>query len=350
MPNLDKDKLSAIRKMIKNNSLDAFILTDYNDIKYILGPVFQPEEAVMIIHPKGVYITARSLYEAPVKSDFPEVEIEGCDKDRELKAVEAAKKLKLKKVGFDAHKETYYAGKIYAAAGFIEKENFMVPVRAAKTEDELKKMKAAAKIAYKTYEHMLTWLEPGVTEIQAAEEIENFMKQNGASGVSFDTIVAFGKNTGNPHYGTGTVKLKNNMPVLLDFGCIYKNYCSDITRTFWFGDEPSAEFTEILHIVKDAHDEAVKLAKCGQTGAEIDAYARNLIEATGYGKYFTHRTGHGIGMQIHEEACISQDNTHTPIAENYCFSIEPGIYLVDKLGVRHEDCFYMTPKGMKQLK
>lgn len=350
MPKLDNAKLEAVRKLIKQNKLDAFIFTDYNDIKYLMGPVFQRNEAVMVIHPKGVYLTARSLYEAPVSKDFPEVTIEGCDKDRDLKTIAAIKKLKLKKVGFDALKESYRAGKNYTAAGFTEKENFLVPVRAAKTEAELKNMKAAAKIAYKTYEHMLTWLEPGVTEKETAEEIENFMKLNGASAPSFETIVAFGANTGNPHYCTGSAKLKKNMAVLLDFGCIFNNYCSDITRTFWFGDKPSKEFQEIYKIVKSAHDEAVEKAACGQTGAEIDAISRSYIEAAGYGKYFTHRTGHGIGMEIHEEANISQDNTDKPIGENYCFSIEPGIYIVGKVGVRHEDCFYMTKQGVKQIK
>lgn len=349
MPKLDTDKLSAIRKVIKSKGLEAFILTDYNDIKYIMGPVFQPEEAVMLIHPKGVYVTARALYEAPVAADFPEIKIEGCDKDRDLKAVAAVKKLKLKKVGFDAMRETYHSGKIYIEAGFTPEDNFMVPIRCVKTEDELKKMRAAAKIAYKTYEHMATWFEPGVTEKQAAEELDSFMKANGAEGCSFDTIVAFGANTGNPHYCTGNAKLKKNMPVLLDFGCIYKGYCSDITRTFWFGDKPSLEFLEIFNIVKSAHDEVVEKAVLGQSGAEIDAISRSYIEAAGYGKYFTHRTGHGIGMQIHEEGCISQDNDN-PILENYCFSVEPGIYLTGKLGVRYEDCFYMTAKGIKQIK
>ena len=183
-----------------------------------------------------------------------------------------------------------------------------------------------------------------------AEALLRYMKKNGASAPSFDTIVAFGANSGNPHYVTGKAKLKKNMPVLLDFGCIYKDYCSDITRTFWFGDKPSKEFTEILNIVKSAHDEVVEKARCGQSGAEIDAIAREYIEAAGYGKYFTHRTGHGIGMQIHEEACLSQDNTSVPIAENYCFSVEPGIYMAGKIGVRHEDCFYMTKDGIKQIK
>ena len=97
-------------------------------------------------------------------------------------------------------------------------------------------------------------------------------------------------------------------------------------------------------------DEVVEKARCGQSGAEIDAIARGYIEAAGYGKYFTHRTGHGIGMQIHEEACLSQDNTAVPIMENYCFSVEPGIYIAGKIGVRYEDCFYMTKNGIKQIK
>ena len=350
MPKLDADKLALIRRNIKKQGLDAFILSDYHDVKYLMGSIFNPGEVIMLIHSKGVYLTGRSLYEAPLTADFPEIKVEGCDVDRELRVVQTVRKMKLKKVGFDGLKETYHAGKIYEEAGFLNREKFLTPVRAGKTAAELKIMKDSAKILYKAYRHMLAWLEPGVTEKQAAEELESFMRKNGASGTSFKTIVAFGPNAANPHYITGRTKMKKNMPVLMDYGCVYKDYCSDITRTFWFGDTPSEEFIKIFSIVKAAHDEVVKKARCGQSGAEIDSIARNYIQAAGYGKYFTHRTGHGIGMQIHEDACLSQDNTSMPIKENYCFSVEPGIYIPGRIGVRYEDCFYMTKNGIKQIK
>ena len=125
---------------------------------------------------------------------------------------------------------------------------------------------------------------------------------------------------------------------LFTSSCIYKH------------PQLSRQYADIRVQMEREIDEVVEKARCGQSGAEIDAIARGYIEAAGYGKYFTHRTGHGIGMQIHEEACLSQDNTAVPIMENYCFSVEPGIYIAGKIGVRYEDCFYMTKNGIKQIK
>ena len=167
--------------------------------------------------------------------------------------------------------------------------------------------------------------------------------------LSFDIRVSFGANSANPHHVCDGTKLTKNTAVLFDWGAKYQEYCADMTRCFWFGPNAPKEYQTILSLAKRAHDTAAKKAKYKMTGAQIDKIARDIIEKAGYGKYFTHRTGHGIGMQDHERADISQINNE-PILENYCFSIEPGIYLEGKYGVRWEDCFYMTKRGIKQIK
>jgi Xaa-Pro aminopeptidase len=347
---LDSAKLTAVKELLKINKLDGIIISDTKDLKYLLGDIFYDQiEGILLAHSKGLYLTARSLYEAPVQAKYLEIKVEGCDLCRENKIIEAAKKLKLKNVGFDFNKEMYYTGKAYLKAGFKEFTSLIGILRVSKTETEIRTMQESAKIAYSVLPYIKKFLKPGITENKIAAEINNFMKSKGASGTSFDTMVLFGKNTANPHHRTGETKLKKNMAVMLDFGCIYKGYCSDITRTFWYGDKPAAEFQKIYDIVKTAHDKAVKEAKYGMSGAQIDAIARGHIEAAGYGKYFTHRTGHGIGIEDHEEADISQLNKNK-IGLNYCFSIEPGIYLEGKFGVRYEDCFYMTKDGAKIIK
>ena len=350
MPKLDSTKLSALKALLKQNKLDGCIITNITDLEYFLGKVFSKEgEAVMLAHKSGLYITARALYEAPVSALFPQIKIEGCDIDRPAKIAQAAKKLGLKNVAFDGGKESYNNGKIYAEAGFKNAGGLITALRVSKTEAEIKLMKESAGVLYATFKYIQKFLKPGVDERQIADLIESYMKERGASGPSFRTTVAFGPNTSNPHYKpAGGFKLKKNMPVLLDFGCYYKNYCSDITRAFWYGGKPAPEFQKIYKIVKGAHGTAVKQAKYGMSGAQIDAIARGHIEAAGYGKYFTHRTGHGIGLQPHEPADISQLNQNK-IGLNYCFSIEPGIYLPGKFGVRYEDCFYMTKQGIKIL-
>lgn len=349
MQKLDVSKLSAVRKLLKTNKLDGIVISDYVDMKYLLGDIFLPGEAVLLVYSKGLYVSARSLYEAPVKANYPEIKIEACDSQRELKIIEVAKKLGLKSIAFDSIKERYFCGKAFADAGFTQLPAAIDGLRVAKTESELAIMKKAAKIAYSGFNHIQKFLKPGMTEMAVASELENYMKSKGASALSFDTIVAFGDGGSNPHYSTGNAKLKKNMAILIDFGCVYKGYCSDITRTFWFGDKPVSEFTKILAVAKGAHAEVIKKAKLGMTGAEIDNIARGYICAAGYGDYFTHGTGHGIGMQVHEEAYINQNNPNGKILENYCFSVEPGIYLTGKFGVRYEDCFYMTKQGIKKI-
>ncbi|MDR0953360.1 MAG: aminopeptidase P family protein [Elusimicrobiota bacterium] len=349
MPKLDAAKLVAVRKLLKKNQVDGYIISDFLDTKYIMGNAFiVPDEATLLIHQKGLYIVARTLYQAPIAAAYPEVKIEGADEHREVKIIAAAKKLGLKKVAFDSEKEFYSKGKAYVKAGFKEIPSLIGQIRVVKTDTEIKTMATAAKILYKAVKHIEKFLKVGVSEMEICQELESFCKLQGSTGVPFETIVAFGPNTGNPHHSTGNTKLKKNMPITMDFGCIYKNYAGDITRNIWFGGKPDAEYAKIHRIVKAAHDAVVEKARPGMTGKQIDAIARDYITKAGYGEYFTHRTGHGIGLQDHEAADISQIN-NGKILENYCFSVEPGIYLNNKFGARFEDCFYMTKNGPKRL-
>ena len=349
MPKLDQNKINAVKAILKINKLDGVVVSDYTDMKYLLGDIFLADEAILLVHTKGLYVTSRSLYVASVKAAYPQIEIDACDVQRELQIVKAAKKLGLKKVTFDPQKETYAKGKAFADAGFTAAPSLIDGLRVTKLPQELLTMKKAAQIALAAFTHIQKFLKPGMTEKQVALEMEMFMRSKGASGLSFDSIVAFGDGGSNPHYATGEVKLKKNMPVLLDYGCVYQGYCSDMTRTFWYGDKPSDEFKKVFKVVKGAYDAVIKTAKPGMIGADIDAIARKYIEDAGYGKYFTHGLGHGIGMNIHEDAYVNQNNTTKKIMLNYCFSVEPGIYLTGNFGVRYEDCYYMTQNGPVQI-
>ncbi len=350
MKKLDGQKLAILNKILKNNKLDGIVISDFADMQYLVGEIFVIGEAIVLFHKKGVYITSRSLYVPVVRAKYPEIEIDACDENRHLQIIKKAKELKLKKIGFDLGKESYLAGKTYKENGFVETPSLIAQARVSKTKEELERMAAAAQAAYGAMEHIKSVLEVGMTELEAAMELEKFMKQQGAKSFPFNAIVAFGPNSASPHHVTGSDKLKKNMVVLMDYGCVINGYSSDITRTFWFGDKEPAEFTKIFNIVKGAHDEVVKKAKYAMTGAQIDNIARKYISKYGYGQYFTHGTGHGVGMENHEEAYINQQNRTKKILDNYCFSVEPGIYLEGRFGVRYEDCFYMTKKGIKIIK
>lgn len=207
---------------------------------------------------------------------------------------------------------------------------------AVKTEEELSYIKKACQIAEKAFKQTMAVVKEGMTERELATELEYRFKLLGASGKSFDTIVGFGENSAVPHHETGEKKLKMNVPVLMDFGCKYKGYCSDMTRTFWFGDKPSKEFTKAYGAVYAAHMKCYEDSRAGMTGVEIDGIARQVLEEGGYGKLFTHSLGHGIGVNIHEYPWVSPKGQNK-VEENMVFSIEPGVYKGGKFGIRIED-------------
>ncbi len=210
-----------------------------------------------------------------------------------------------------------------------------------KSERELSLIQAACGIAEDGFLRLLPEIKEGMTENEVAALLEYNMRKGGASGVSFETIVAFGPNGSVPHHETGNTKLRFGDPVLIDFGCKVEGYCSDITRTFLFGDDKRhEEFKRIYGIVLTAHDMVRENLTAGMTGREGDAIARDYLTKSGLGKYFTHSLGHGIGLQIHEFPNLSPGSDQI-IGNGMVFSDEPGVYIAGQLGIRIEDSMYM---------
>lgn len=204
-----------------------------------------------------------------------------------------------------------------------------------KTEEEAEYIKIACDIAEKSFFDTLPMIKKGVTEREVANVLEFNFKKYGASGTSFDTIVAFGKNSAIPHHQTGDTKLLDDQCVLMDFGCVYKGYCSDMTRTMFYGN-PSKEFTDAYQATYEAHINAYNGIEEGMTGQQADALARDTLKKYGYAEYFTHSLGHGIGVNIHEFPGVSP-KSQAVLKNGMVFSIEPGVYFNDKFGIRIED-------------
>ncbi|MBR7186844.1 MAG: aminopeptidase P family protein [Clostridia bacterium] len=210
-----------------------------------------------------------------------------------------------------------------------------------KSEEEISRIQRACEIAEGAFQLLLPSLKEGMTESEVAALLEYNMRTLGAFGVSFDTICAFGENGSVPHYETGSRKLKFGDPVLIDFGCKFEGYCSDITRTFLFGDDRKhAEFKKLHAMVLMAHELVKERLVAGMTGRQADAIARGYLRTKGLAQYFTHSLGHGVGLQIHEYPSLSPRSED--ILENgMVFSDEPGIYLAGELGIRIEDTVYL---------
>lgn len=204
-----------------------------------------------------------------------------------------------------------------------------------KSEAELQAIKESCKIAQESFYEVIKLLKTGVTEKQIATEFEYIMKQKGAEGVSFDLIVAFGENAAIPHHETDDTKLQENQCVLMDFGCLYKGYCSDMTRTFFYGTPPKQfidDYNQVLLSAKLAEENIT----AGDTGIKADGYARESLKNAGLDGYFTHSLGHGIGVNIHEYPRLSF-KAEDKLVNGMVFSIEPGIYKVGEYGIRIED-------------
>lgn len=225
--------------------------------------------------------------------------------------------------------------------------NAINTLRAVKTTDEIEKITTAQRIAEKSFENVLNFIKPGVTEKEIALQLDFFMLKSGAEALSFDTIALTGRNTSLPHGVPSEQPVKSGDFVLMDFGAVYDGYHSDMTRTICVG-EPTDEMSKVYNIVLEAQAKALSKAKANISGSELDSIARNYIDNNGYGENFGHGLGHGVGMEIHEFPNISP-SSKTILKENMVITIEPGIYLENNFGARIEDFVVIKDNDCKNI-
>ncbi|TVT27414.1 aminopeptidase P family protein [Salinicoccus cyprini] len=216
-------------------------------------------------------------------------------------------------------------------------------LRLIKEDQEITELQNAAKVLEDSFKATLPFIKPDITEVEIAAQLEYEMKKRGSAGTPFETIVASGPRGASPHGRAGAKKIAAGELVVIDFGCIIDGYVGDICRTVAVGNI-SDEARKAYEIVKEAQQHAVNLIKPGITAGEIDEAARSIIRSHGYGAYFNHRTGHGLGINPHEEPYIMQNNDQA-LEPGMVFSVEPGIYLPNKFGIRIEDTIAVTEDG-----
>lgn len=216
--------------------------------------------------------------------------------------------------------------------------------RMVKNEKEIARMSRAAEITDQVYQKVLKTARSGMSEKDLAKTILNSFEELGAEGLSFDTIVVSGENGALPHGQPSDKIIKEGELITTDFGCKYQGYCSDFTRTFAVGKEINPKLKEIYQIVQEAQWKGIQAVKTGVNCNEIDQIVRDYIQQKGYGEYFAHSTGHGLGIEVHEAPSIStRDNTL--LQPGMIITIEPGIYIPDLGGVRIEDDVLVTKNG-----
>lgn len=225
--------------------------------------------------------------------------------------------------------------------------NILADMRVIKSKQEYTLLKEAAALADFGIETGIKAIKEGITELDIIATIEYELKKQGVQEMSFATMVLSGNKTASPHGSPGQTTIQKGDLVLFDLGVVFEGYCSDITRTVAYHSISNEQQT-IYEIVLAAEEKAIAACKTGVSVGKLDQIARNHIREAGYGEYFTHRLGHGLGIDVHEYPSMHGDNT-LPLQEGMCFTIEPGIYVPNVGGVRIEDMIFMTKKGAESL-
>lgn len=233
------------------------------------------------------------------------------------------------------------------ASGFVLASDAVDDARAIKDDEERALMRAASAANDAAMGRFRELVREGITEAEVAAQLEGIYRDLGAQGHSFAPIVSFGANAADPHHEPDGARLAKGDVVLFDVGCRKDEYCSDMTRTFFFG-EPDDERRRVYEAVRQANEAGKAAVRPGARFCDIDAAARKVIEDAGFGPYFTHRLGHQIGLDVHEPGDVSSAN-EAQVQPGMCFSIEPGIYLPGRFGVRIEDLVIVTDDGCEVL-
>lgn len=235
---------------------------------------------------------------------------------------------------------------LFPDANFVEISG--MELRSVKSEEEIKLIEKAAEIALKALEELKPEIKPGITELELDNKLIYLMKKHGAEKNSFDSIIASGTRGSLPHGRASDKKLEEGELVTFDFGAIYKGYCSDITRTFHVGKVTDKKLLEIEQVLREAQALGKEAVKPGVLSGDIDKVCRDYITEKGYGEYFTHGTGHGLGIDVHELPYVSQSRS-IELEPGMIITVEPGIYIPGLGGIRVEDDVLVTEKGHKVL-
>jgi Xaa-Pro aminopeptidase len=350
---MKKQRLARLRELLQAQDLDAFIIFSAESgnraaIQYLSG--FTGSTAVLLITRSRQFIIVDSRYfiQAEEESGFTLARVR--DRDPWPTIEELIADSNIKSMGFEEDRLTVAnyqqltakVERVQGIAGVLPK------LRESKDSEEIELLRESCRIASEAFIAFMPKIRPGRTEAQLAADLAYEVRRQGAQQmVRGHFVVASGRRGERPHGVFTDKQIETGDFITFDFGAVYRGYISDITRTVAVGSI-SAEMEKIYGIVYEAQQKAIAAAKAGMTGAELDRVARTLIEDAGYGRYFTHSLGHGIGLELHELPNLNRYNT-TPLPCGCVVSIEPGIYLPGKGGVRIEDDVLLTEAGCEVL-
>lgn len=345
---LAQKRMSDLRRVLKDAQLGGYLTVNALEMRYLCGVDLSEGEAVFLVTPSKAYCFTRTMIApkmAPAASFMKIVDVDGGMVDGALAFIQDKK---IKTVGFAPAKVNFVLGQQLTQAGLVSAGGLVDEMRMVKYEDEIARLKKSCQIASDAFKKVKPLIKTGMTEHAVACLIASQMIAGGADAIPFN-IVCFGENTADAHHTPSkTRKLKNNEAVLMDFGCLYEGYSSDMTRSWWHGENEPEEYRAVWALVHQAYRAGAKSLRAGLACKDADAAARRLIEAAGYGKQFFHSLGHGVGLETHDSPLLGPRSVAV-LEDGMPVTVEPGIYFAGKWGVRWEDTFLVTADGSQKL-
>jgi len=356
-------RIAALRRKMTRAGLSGLLVTHLPDLRYLCG--FTGSSAALAVTRRAVRMFTDGRYTGQARQEVQAAGIEIVSRNAAIAAVEwiaaqltplPGSQAALQFAGFDPDHTTIAEFQRWKAALPAKlRRNFLVPVgaplveplRLIKDEDELRILQEAAFLGCKLFDHILGFLRPGLRELDVAAELEHQARILGAQGMSFDTIVASGPRSALPHGHATASRLPRRGFLTLDFGIIHDGYCSDMTRTVYFGS-PRPDERDAYLAVLEAQESAIAAVGAGVSCGDVDEAARSVLRNVGLAEAFSHSTGHGVGLEIHETPRIGANQT-TRLQAGMVITIEPGVYLEGRFGIRIEDMVAVTRTGGQVL-
>jgi Xaa-Pro aminopeptidase len=348
-------RIGLLRRRLTKAGLHGLLITHLPDLRYLSG--FTGSSAALAVTRRSARLFTDGRYKTQAAAEVSVAQVEIVASSPAVAAVQwLAAQSSVEFAGFDPAQTTVANLARYRAAlparlrrSFLSAlaAPLIMPLRQIKDEDELALMIEAALIGCKLFEHILDFIRPGLQEVEVAAELEHKARLLGAEAMSFETIVASGPRSAMPHGRASAAKLPRRGFVTLDFGVILNGYCSDMTRTVHLG-KPKASERAAYEAVLEAQEAAVEAVASGVSCAEVDEAARCVLRKAGLAEAFSHSTGHGLGLEIHEPPRIGAEET-ARLLPGMVITIEPGIYLAGRFGIRIEDMVAVTRNGGQVL-
>ena len=340
------DRLARLREKLKENSLDAFLVSSPENRRYLSG--FTGSAGYLFISREDAVLATDFRYVEQAGQQAPGFRVERTGASLSW-LPEVASAASASRVGFEAEVMTVgthssFLKAVEEATGdkdltLVQTSDLVDKIRATKYEDELALLTRAIEITDRALDEVGPAVEPGMTEAQVAWDLEKSMREQGAEAMAFDIIVGAGPNGALPHHRADDTVIREGQPVVIDMGAAYEGYCADLTRTIFVG-EPDDTFKKVYSTVLRAQLAAEEQVRAGMTGEETDAISRDIIAEAGYGDAFGHSLGHGVGLAVHEYPRVGPRAADV-LEDNMVFTVEPGIYLPEWGGVRIEDIVVM---------